>query len=67
MWNLAFLEKLAESSIATGLSAFAGALVITTTPTLKDLAAAAVAAGVAALYTFSKGLGGTAGPLGIHK
>ena len=62
----AWPNPLAESAIATGLSTFAGALVITTTPTGKDVVAAAVAAGISVLYVFAKGLGGTAGPLGVR-
>ncbi len=59
MWSVSFILQLGENAIATGLSTFAGSLVITTTPTVKDVEAAAVAAGIAALYTFSKGLGAT--------
>ena len=58
MWTNVFLLTAAENAVTTGLSAFAGSLVITTTPTLKDLAAAGIAGGIAVIYAFAKNLGG---------
>ena len=57
MWTWQFVVTAAENAITTGLATFAGSLVITTTPTLKDFEAALVAGGIATLYTFSKNLG----------
>ena len=57
MWTWQFVVTAAENAITTGLATFAGSLVITTTPTLKDFEAAATAGGIAFLYTFAKNLG----------
>jgi len=53
-----FWVKAFESAVVTGLAAFAASGVFTTTPTVKGVIAAATAAGMAALYTFVKALGG---------
>ena len=57
MWTWPFVLSAVENALQTGLSTFAGSLVISTTPTLKDLEAALVAGGIAVVYTFSKNLG----------
>lgn len=57
LWTKAFVLSAAENAITTGLSTFAGALVITTTPTWKDVVAAATSAGIAIVWTFAKNLG----------
>jgi uncharacterized protein (DUF697 family) len=58
LWTWAFIAQTAENSVAAGSAAFAGSLVLTTTPTVKGLIGSAVAASVVALYTFTKALGG---------
>jgi hypothetical protein len=58
LWTWAFLAQAAENSVAAGSAAFAGSLILTTTPTVKGLIGAAAAAGIVALYTFTKALGG---------
>lgn len=58
LWTRSFLLGSFENAVTTGLSTFAGSLVLTTTPTVKDVIAAATAAGIAVAYTFAKNLGG---------
>jgi hypothetical protein len=58
MFNLAFWKTAAENIIVAFLTAFTGSLAITTTPSVKGLAAAGIAGGMAALYTLVKQLGG---------
>jgi hypothetical protein len=58
MFSISFWKTAAENALTAGASAFTGSLVLTTTPTLKGLEAAAVAAGVGALYAFVKQVGG---------
>ncbi len=58
LFTVAFWKTAAENAIVTGLAAFAASGVFTTTPSTKGVVAAAVAAGMAALYTFVKQLGG---------
>lgn len=57
MWTWAFVLEAFENAVLTGLSTFAGSLVITTTPTWKDVAASGTSAGIAAIWTFAKNLG----------
>jgi anti-sigma-K factor RskA len=57
MFTIAFWRSAAEHAIVAGLTAFTGSLVLTTTPTVKGLVAAGVAAGSAALYALVKQLG----------
>ena len=59
MWTWQFVATAVEHSVVTGLSTFAGTLVLTTTPTWKDVAAAGTAAGIAFVYSLSKNLGAT--------
>ncbi len=49
-----------EVVVVAFASTFAGSLVITTTPSVHGLLAAAVAGGVAGLYAFTKQFGGAA-------
>lgn len=58
LWTLSFFIASLENALTTGLSTFAGSLVLTTTPTVKDVIAASVAGGIAVAYTFAKNLGG---------
>lgn len=47
-----------ENALVTGLAAFAGSVELTNgTVTVKGVIAAATAAGIAALYSFTKSLG----------
>lgn len=57
LFTKAFWVTALENSLVTGASTFAGSLVLTTTPTLKGLVAAASTGGMAALYTFVKQVG----------
>lgn len=67
LWTKAFVVAALENAITTGLSTFAGSLVITTTPTLKDVAAAGIAGGIAVAYTFAKNLGAVQTVNGLTK
>lgn len=67
MFTVAFWKTAGENALVSGVTAFTGSLAITTTPTLRDLAAAGVAAGMAALYTFNKQLGGVQSAAGTPK
>jgi hypothetical protein len=58
MFTLSFWKNALEATLVAGLAAFAASLSITTTPSLKDLEAAAIAGGMGALYAFIKQLGG---------
>lgn len=57
MFSKKFWITTLEVTVAAGGSAFAGTLVLTTTPSWKGVLASAVAAGVAAIYAFAKQLG----------
>lgn len=59
MLTKAFWIKAAEASLLSAASAFTGSLTLTTVPTWKDVLAAAVAGGLAALYTLVKQFGVT--------
>jgi hypothetical protein len=67
MFTAAFWKTALENTLVAFLTAFAGSLAITTTPTLKDLAAAGIAGGMAALYTLVKQLGGVQATAAIVK
>ena len=67
MFTLAFWKTALEHSLVAGGSAFAGAMVWSTTPDWKDLQAALVAAGLGALYAFVKQLGGIQATAAIVK
>jgi len=57
MFTKSFLLTALENSVTTGLATFAASGVFTSTPSVKGLIAGAVAAGMAALYSFVKNLG----------
>ena len=57
MFTKAFWVSTFEAVLASAAAAFAGSLVLTTTPTLKNFIAGLVAGGLAGLYTFTKALG----------
>ena len=60
MFTQAFIITALETALVAGVTAFTGALAVTTgTPSLRDLEAAGVAAGMAALYSFIKAFGVT--------
>jgi predicted transcriptional regulator len=52
-WATAF-----ENAVVAGAAAFAGSGLFTTPPHPRNFAAAGIAAGMAALYSFVKALGG---------
>ena len=58
MWTWQFVLSAFENALVTGLSTFAGSLVITTTPTLKDFEAASIAGG----HGYSSPFSGNTGP-----
>lgn len=59
VWSKSFILASLESAVTTGLSTFAAALVVTNgAVTAKGAIAAAVAGGIAVVYTFAKNLGG---------
>lgn len=58
LFTKSFWVKAFESAIITGAATFAASGIFTTTPTVKGVIAAGTAAGMAALYTFIKALGG---------
>ena len=57
MFTRAFWAATFEAAVASAATAFAGSLVLTTTPTWKNFLPAAIAAGMAGLYTFVKAFG----------
>ena len=68
MFTAAFWRTTAENIILSGATAFGGALNNSNgQPTLKDLGAAGIAAGLAAIYTLIKQLGGVQAAAGILK
>ena len=58
MFTVSFWKTALESTLLAFLTAFSGMFAIQGTPTLKGLAAAGIAGGLAALYAFTKQLGG---------
>lgn len=59
LWTRVFVVSALEKAIVAGLSAFAGSLDFTSgQPSVHGVIAGAVAAGLTALYAFTKQLGG---------
>lgn len=58
MWTKAFILQALENALTTGLATFAASPIFTGAPSIKGLIVSATAAGIAALYTFVKQLGG---------
>ena len=67
MFTIAFWKTCAEKVVVGACTGFTASLVNTTTPTLKDLGAAGVGAGLGALYAFVTQLGGVQQAAGILK
>lgn len=57
MFTKAFWVATLEATVVAFATAFAGSLVVTTTPSVKGLLAALVAGGVGAIYAFVKQVG----------
>jgi hypothetical protein len=57
LFSKAFWAQTLELVVAAFASTFGASLYLTTTPTLNGLASAAIAGGIAALYSLSKQLG----------
>lgn len=58
LFTRAFWTNAAETALVAGSAAFAGSGLFSTPPSDKSFAAAGIAAGMAALYSFIKQLGG---------
>lgn len=57
MFSLSFWKNALENTLTAGATALAGSLAVLGVPTAKGLEAAAIAAGLGALYAFLKQLG----------
>lgn len=67
IFTAAFWRTATENMLLAGLTAFTGSLAVTTTPTLKGLAAGGIAAGMGVLYALIKQLGGAQSATAVPK